>query len=147
MSLVDQFLTFISDHLTTILVAFLVIKMVYKVVAKKEPVKEPECSKVTHITSVDQWNEVLKSNKTVVAKFSAVWCPPCNACVVPFCQWSADEDVHDVFFAHIDVDEAKEVAALNKIESMPTFKVFVSGKETGAVNGWKKSKIAELISK
>lgn len=126
----------------------LVLKLLYrKFSAANAPVEEPENSKVVHIKSVAHWNEVLSSHKTVVAKFSAKWCPPCKACIIPYAEWSAEDAFQEVCFTHIDVDEVQQVASMNGVQSMPTFKVFTAGKEFGSVSGWRKDQIAAIIKK
>jgi len=77
------------------------------------------------------FDKILADNKKAVfVDFTASWCPPCKM-IKPIFEELAEthKDLEGVKFVKIDVDENEEVSQENAIRSMPTFKVFVDGKE------------------
>jgi len=80
------------------------------------------------------FDKILADNKKAVfVDFTASWCPPCKM-IKPIYESLAEEhkDLEGVKFVKIDVDENDETAQEYAIRSMPTFKVFVDGKEVQA---------------
>mmetsp|Transcript_5684 Transcript_5684/g.5880 ORF Transcript_5684/g.5880 Transcript_5684/m.5880 type:complete len:132 (-) Transcript_5684:93-488(-) len=59
--------------------------------------------------------------------FTAKWCPPCRK-IAPIYD-KISQEFPDIVFAKIDVDESPNAAALNAINSIPTFQ-FKSGETT-----------------
>lgn len=51
-----------------------------------------------------------------------------------------------VVFAKVDVDDAEDVAADQKIEAMPTFKLFKNGSEIATMMGADLAKLTALIA-
>jgi thioredoxin-like negative regulator of GroEL len=51
-----------------------------------------------------------------------------------------------VVFAKVDVDEAEDVAASQKIQAMPTFKLFKDGKEIAVMMGADLEKLTALVA-
>jgi thioredoxin 1 len=51
-----------------------------------------------------------------------------------------------VTFAKVDVDEAEDVAADQKIQAMPTFKFFKDGKQVAEMMGADLNKLISLIA-
>jgi len=45
----------------------------------------------------------------------------------------------------VDVDEAEDISQKYKIEAMPTFKVFVNGKEVASLQGANIEKLEKLF--
>jgi len=77
------------------------------------------------------FDKILADNqKAVFVDFTASWCPPCKM-IKPIYEELAEthKDLEGVKFVKIDVDENEEVSQEYAIRSMPTFKVFVAGKE------------------
>ena len=86
-------------------------------------------------------NTILKNTKCVILKFSASWCGPCqNKDFLNEYHALKDEFIGntEVLFLELDVDDDEELVNEFNITSVPTFKIFNSGKllseYTGAGN-------------
>jgi thioredoxin 1 len=87
----------------------------------------------------------IATGKTVV-DFFAEWCGPCKM-MEPFFK-EASEEVTDVKFAKLNVDDVQEVAGQFGVTSIPTMIVFENGKEVKRTTGFlPKPKIVEFASK
>lgn len=90
-------------------------------------------------------NEVLRSNKTVLVDFWASWCGPCKM-IAPIVAEIAEDYADTVKVGKVNVDEQTELAALFKVESIPTLMVFRNGEPDGVMIGFRpKSDIEKLI--
>ena len=61
---------------------------------------------VKKLETMADYEELLKSKKPVVVKFSAVWCPPCQK-MAPIYAKLAQKYADDAVFAEIDADNSK----------------------------------------
>lgn len=80
---------------------------------------------VLEITN-ENFDEIIKSNETVLVDFFAVWCGPCKV-MSPIIDEIAAENA-GVTVGKCDVDEADELAERFDIMSIPTIMVFKNGK-------------------
>ena len=87
--------------------------------------------------------EALTAKSTVLVDFFATWCGPCKA-FQPTLEELAAAFPH-VVFAKVDVDAAEEIAERQRIQSMPTFKLFAGGREVGVVTGADEDEVRELL--
>jgi len=84
-------------------------------------------------------------NKLVVVDFFATWCGPCKM-IAPKLQ-KMSEEMKEVVFLKVDVDENEEIATEYKVSAMPTF-VFIKNKsKIDEFAGANEAKLKELISK
>lgn len=72
-----------------------------------------------------EFNDVLK-NDVVLVDFYANWCGPCKM-LSPIVEDLSNE-INDVIFAKIDIDESNEIASMFGVMSIPTLILFKNGK-------------------
>lgn len=77
--------------------------------------------------TVDNIDEVLKSEKPVVIDFWAPWCGPCRM-QGPIIEKFAKEFAGKYVVGKVNIDEQEELADRYKVMSIPTIKVFAGGK-------------------
>jgi thioredoxin 1 len=70
----------------------------------------------------------------VLVDFYADWCGPCKM-VSPIVD-SLSEEINDVKFQKINVDEENAIAAKYNVRSIPTLIIFKDGKEVDRVVGF-----------
>jgi len=111
------------------------------------PFSATAAGEVTIVNDLKQFESAMDTNKDklIVAYHTAAWCGPCKM-IWPIVQDLA-KDKTGVAFLKIDVDEAQEVAAHNKIEAMPTFLLFKGGKEVHKMVGASPQGLAEAVAK
>lgn len=95
------------------------------------------------------FDELLSSNKVVVADFWATWCGPCKA-MAPSIDELAVEYEGKALIGKVDVEENNDLAEKYAIRSVPTIIFFKDGemvdKQVGAVpKAVLESKIKNLL--
>lgn len=80
-----------------------------------------------HVTKENFETEVLNSHKPVLVDFWAAWCGPCQM-MGPVIE-ELSEEVTDVKFAKLNVDEEPELAAQFGVMSIPTLILMKNGRE------------------
>ena len=79
-----------------------------------------------HVTSGNYEEEILDSTEPVLIDFYADWCGPCKM-LTPVLEKAADE-LTNVPFYKVDIDEEMELANQYKIMTVPTLLFFKDGK-------------------
>ncbi|WIA21555.1 hypothetical protein OEZ85_000751 [Tetradesmus obliquus] len=92
-----------------------------------------------------EWDEHIKSGKTVIVDFSATWCGPCQMIGPIFVKLSEQYPI--AVFLKVDVDQNAAVAQECGISAMPTFQVFQAGSKVDEMVGASKDKLAALVEK
>ncbi len=72
-------------------------------------------------------NEVLKSDKPVIADFNAEWCGPCKVLGPILNELSDERD--DIKIVSVNIDDEDELADDFDITSIPCLVVFKNGEE------------------
>lgn len=80
---------------------------------------------VINVKTADFEAEVLKSDKTVLVDFWAVWCGPCRM-LSPVVDQVAEENP-DIKVCKVNVDEEQQLAIKYGVMSIPTLLVFRGG--------------------
>ncbi len=81
----------------------------------------------------DSINKILKTNKVVLADFSATWCAPCKK-MLPIVEKIKGEYKNKVEILNIDIESNSDIAKKFNVLSVPTFIIFKNGK-----NVWQQS--------
>jgi thioredoxin 1 len=106
-------------------------------------------NKVTSITSVDVWNNILQDplnkGKLILIDFYAVWCPPCRRASPIYGRMSIEFD--DVLFLKVDVDVMPELMRDQNVRAMPTFQLYRDHKQLDHVVGFDEQKIKLMLGK
>ena len=76
----------------------------------------------------EEFEELLKGDKTVFADFWATWCMPCRM-LAPTVEEVADETEGRAVVGKVNVDEEMELARRYRVASIPTLIVFENGAE------------------
>lgn len=102
---------------------------------------------VKHITQ-DQFDEVTnQQGKKVLVDFFATWCGPCKM-LAPVIEKAADE-LTNVQFYKVDIDEEMDLANQFKIMTVPTLLFFKGGKlvfqNSGVISRMELNKMLEQI--
>ncbi len=80
---------------------------------------------VIDVKTADFETEVLKSDKTVLVDFWAVWCGPCRM-LSPVVNQVAEENPN-IKVCKVNVDEEQKLAVKYGVMSIPTLLVFKGG--------------------
>ncbi len=98
------------------------------------------------INSTNEYDAVLKDNKSVFVDFYADWCGPCKM-VGPLVEELSNE-MTDVKFVKVNVDNLPDVAQRYGIMSIPTLLAFKDGELVGNIVGFQpKDALAQLANK
>src|SRR6185437_2472308 len=107
--------------------------------------KGAKAEAVPTIGEQDFEREVLRTELPVLLEFSAEWCQPCKA-IAPEVAAFAKEMEGKLSVRKIDIDRSPLIARELRIQSVPTFMVFVQGRPVDAVVGAVgKKKLREMV--
>jgi thioredoxin 1 len=88
---------------------------------------------VQKVTQADWQKEVLDYKGKVFVDFFAVWCGPCKV-TSPIVEELSNE-IKDMKFVSVDVDQNPQLSQQYSIFSIPTFMIFKDGKLAGQFVG------------
>lgn len=98
------------------------------------------------INSTNEYDAILKDNTSVFVDFYADWCGPCKM-VGPLVEELSNE-MKDVKFVKVNVDNLPDVAQRYGIMSIPTLLAFKNGELVGNIVGFQpKEALAQLANK
>jgi len=88
---------------------------------------------IHHVSSVDEFNTLISSNRAVVVDFYADWCPPCRMIAPKFEELATTHT--DIMFVKINSDEHQDIASQQEVQVLPTFQFFKDGKKIAEIHG------------
>jgi thioredoxin 1 len=101
---------------------------------------------VVSIESDTEFDTVVSQSKGfVLVDYHAEWCGPCKR-IAPTIERLSTE-WSDVQFFKVDVDELRETADEQNVQSMPTFILYKDGVEVSRVSGANEQHIVKLLSR
>lgn len=83
---------------------------------------------IKNVTSQSFENEVLKSDRPVLADFFATWCAPCKM-LAPIIDEIGNELEKTLDIAKVNIDMDAEIAEYYSVSSVPTLILFKNGSE------------------
>jgi thioredoxin 1 len=101
---------------------------------------------VLEISEESKFIELVADEKNgyVLIDFFAEWCGPCKRFAPTLERLSTEWK--NVAFYKVDVEVLTNVAEEEKISSMPTFVLYLNGREVGRVSGAIEEKVVGLLS-
>lgn len=98
-----------------------------------------------NITSQNFKHEIQESKKPVVIDVYATWCGPCRQ-MEPIYEELEKELGDKYLFAKLNVDEARDIATIYQISSVPTFIFLKDNQILGKVIGYQsKEELSEKL--
>ena len=85
------------------------------------------------IINSNEFNNTVESG-VVVVDFFATWCGPCKMLAPVFEELS--EELTDVIFVKVVIDQSMDLAQKFRIVSVPTMKIFKNGEEVDTLMGF-----------
>ncbi|XP_038106792.1 thioredoxin H-type [Culex quinquefasciatus] len=100
---------------------------------------------ITIVTSVDQYNKLIRSPALTVALFSADWAEQCKQILTVMMELA--KQFSAVQFVDVPADELFEVVLKHQIDAVPTVNFFQVGKAVDRIDGVDRVDIAALTTK
>jgi thioredoxin 1/putative thioredoxin len=102
-------------------------------------------SSVPYVNEQTFETEVLQGAEPVLVEFSAEWCAPCRQ-IAPEVEAFAKEMQGKVKVVKVDIDKSQMLAQALRIQSVPTFMLFVEGRPAdGVVGAINKKKMRQMV--
>ncbi len=107
------------------------------IAAWKKDGKDVEAAANVKQITMQEYQAMIPSDKTVLVDFGAVWCPPCKV-MNPIIDSLAKAKMGSMQLVKVDGGDQVEISKQLNIEALPTFIVYKNGKEV-----WRKTGIVD----
>jgi thioredoxin len=97
-------------------------------------------------------NSTIETNKVLLVKAGASWCPPCKA-LAPTLEKVAEERQESLPIYDLDIDDCPSTSQSLRIQGVPTMVLFHNGQEIarksgnmakGALDAWLNSELEKV---
>ncbi|MGN9841776.1 thioredoxin family protein [Nonomuraea sp. H19] len=78
-------------------------------------------SAVVKVTTKEQFHQLLRDNRRVVAMFTATWSGPCRAITIHYEKFSNLDKFSGIRFLTADVDDVADLVKELHVRNVPTF--------------------------
>ena len=97
-----------------------------------QTIHEDTAKLINRCHSLNQFEEMVHSGKTVLVEFSAPWCVYCRR-LAPSLESVAEEYKDTLVFTAVNIDDEPELAEAEAIEVVPTLLIYHSGQTLGSI--------------
>lgn len=100
---------------------------------------------VATVSEAEFAQAVLREKLPVLLQFTAEWCQPCKT-IAPEVEAFAQEMTGKVKVLKVDIDQSRNIATQLRIQSVPTFMLFVQGRPVdAAVGALRKKQLRDMV--
>ncbi|KAL3439737.1 thioredoxin-like protein [Aspergillus insuetus] len=100
---------------------------------------------VTNITSLNEYNNLIKGNAPVILDFTSDWNSPSKIIYPVFESLSKKEEYGTFKFAKVDCDAQPDIAEENQVKAYPTFAAYSKGNKVQELVGASPQKLENLV--
>ncbi|CAJ0577850.1 unnamed protein product, partial [Mesorhabditis spiculigera] len=95
---------------------------------------------------LDEFEKLLEDHSTrlIVVDFYATWCGPCKIMGPKLSKMS--DQMNDIVFVKVDVDENEEIVSRYPINVMPTFIFIKDGEQIDSVEGSMEEQLRQKLA-
>ena len=95
------------------------------------------------IITLNDFNQILTNNTSVVVDFFADWCGPCKK-IAPYFEELSSKYPH-IFFCKVNIEDGDEIASMCEISSLPTFLFYKNKENVDELIGTNKDELVNKI--